>query len=71
MSNVVAWVIFCGCIVIGVLVGLFGTLMGMFGSSWGGGLVFAVYLIGGWTIGALIGLFGWAMKRVLTRTGRD
>ena len=69
---VVAWGIFCVCVVIGVLVGLLGTTYGLMGAAMGGGWGNAPGLIiGSWIIGAFIGLTGWGIKSALTTPDRD
>ena len=72
--NIVGWSIFCVCLVIGALLGLGGTLYGIFVYShpdapgWG---YFAIYLLISWILAVFIGLIGWAIKRSLTKTDRN
>ncbi len=64
--EIVAWGIFCVCVVIGVLVGLLGTTYGLFGAAMGGGWGNAPGLIiGSWIFGAFIDLTGWGIKSAL------
>ncbi len=71
--NIVGWAIFCVCLVIGALLGLGGTLYGIFVSSHpdaAGWTSFATFLLISWIFAVFIGWIGWAIKRSLTKTDR-
>jgi len=70
VRKIVGWAIFCVCLVIGALLGLGGTLYGIFVYShpdapgWG---PFAIFLLMIWIFAVFIGWIGWAIKRSLTK----